>query len=42
MAPTERRKEGLKAVVDTIVDQTKLLVEVPIFIFFNYVVSNMF
>ena len=28
MAPTERRKEGLRAVVDTIVDQTKMLVEV--------------
>ena len=28
MAPAERRKEGLRAVVDTIVDQTKLLVEV--------------
>jgi hypothetical protein len=28
MDPIERRKEGLRAVVDTIVDQTKLLVEV--------------
>ncbi len=35
MSSTERRKEGLRAVVDTIVDQTKLLVEV-IFLFSNF------